>query len=150
MNSKYADPNFEHDHVLMDGHALIRMMQLTTERSNPSMWHAYMGKKVRYHVPKESFQAALKEMNLDPYKETRIMNLIEEFPSVAMVDLFDAETVLIPTLDNLEVVKREEIVYFPLVAWRLHIKYPSLTMNLASDALWDACIRYFKHEKMLG
>lgn len=150
MKSKYEDPNYTQEHVLMDGRAFIRMMQLMTKRSNPSMWQAYMTKSVTYHVPKESFDAAAKAMNLNPYEKTRILQLVKDFPAVAKIDMFDAETVLIPLLDNLKIVKREEIDYFPLVAWRWHLKCPSMTMNLASDELWDMCIQYFKHEKMLG
>ncbi len=150
MYSKYTDPDFTWEHVLMDGTAFIRMMQLMTRRSNPTMWHAYMSKSVTYHVPRESFEAAVKALELDPYEEARIQNLITAFPTVAKINMFDAETVLIPTLDNVAIVKKEEIKYFPLVAWRLHMKYSGLTMNLTSDALWDMCIQYFKHEKMLG
>ena len=150
MNSKYTDPNFTREHVLMDGTAFIRMMQLMTKRSNPTMWHAYMSKSITYHVPKESFEAAVKALELDTYEEVRIQNLITMFSTVAKINMFDAETALIPMLDNVAIVKKEEIKYFPLVAWRLHMKYPSLTMNIASDVLWDTCIQYFKHEKMLG
>ncbi len=135
-------------HVLMDGSAFIRMMQLKTMQSNPDMWDAYMRKSVIYHVPQESFEAASKAMNLQPYEKNRIQNLAKDFHE--SFDMFAAESVLIPTLDNLQIVKKGENKYFPLVAWRMQLKYPELTMNLASDELWSMCISRFKHERSLG